>query len=103
MNVIIKSMKLPENCMECKFYHNEEGCVFDCNTTIREWNNMTHKEIQFVLNTRHKDCPLEDEEIYLYKLFEDIRNEILSLKGDNFSKKFYLKIIEKHISGKEHK
>ena len=35
------------------------------------------------------------------KVLEDIKAEILSLKGDNFSKNFYLKIIEKHISGKE--
>ena len=36
----------------------------------------------------------------LEKVFEDIKAEILSLKGDNFSKEFYVKIIEKNLCGK---
>ena len=31
------------------------------------------------------------------KVIEDIKNEILSLKGDNFPNSYYVKIIDKHI------
>ena len=34
-------------------------------------------------------------------VIEDIKAEILSLKGDNFPNSYYVKIIDKHIRGKE--
>ena len=33
------------------------------------------------------------------KAIEDIKAEILSLKGDNFPNGYYVKIIDKHIKG----
>ena len=40
------------------------------------------------------------EEVNRYKkAIEEIKGEILSLKGDNFPNSYYVKIIDKHIKG----
>ena len=40
------------------------------------------------------------DEVEKYKkAIEEIKTEILSLKGDNFANGYYVKIIDKHIKG----
>ena len=86
-------MEMPKDCGNCPFKKNyrtnDYGCHCEC-----EWDDE-YRTINLLEHSKPKWCPLKEA-----PNLEDIKSEILSLKGDNFPNSYYVKIIDKHISGK---